>query len=620
MSITTPAPNSILSGAITLAASASAASGLSIASVQFKVDGNNIGAAMTTSPYTVQLDTTTLTNAAHSLTAVATDSTGASTTSTGVSITVNNAAPPIVSITQPANNASVNGTIAVAATASASSGRTITGVQFKVDGNNIGAAMTTSPYTVQLDTTTLTNAAHSLTAVATDSTGASTTSAAVSITVNNAAPPSVSITQPANNASVNGTIAVTATASASSGRTITGVQFKVDGNNIGAAVTTSPYTVQLDTATLTNAAHSLTAVATDSTGTSTTSAAVSITVSNPAPPSVSITQPANNASVNGTIAVTATASASSGRTIASVQFKVDGSNVGGPVTAVCRCSIQLTATLSNGNHLLTAVATDSGGGSGTSSAVAVTVSNAVQPPPSGTQFLTGQAFGSARNNYSGFVGMAFNVSGAPLAVNALGRMCLSGNTGSHTVKLVNSTGGDISGGAVSMSMAGCTPGQYQYATLANALNLPASGNPYYLVSQETSGGDQWYDVGAVTVGPAGSVAGPVYSTGPSSYFIVSLVGNSYVPVNLLYTGSATPPPVVTITQPANNGSVNGNVTVSASATAASGLTVASVQFKVDGINIGAAVHASPYSVQLDTTTLTNAARLYGICNRFQRSQ
>src|SRR5262249_25828456 len=73
-------------------------------------------------------------------------------------------------------------------------------------------------------------------------------------------PPTVSITSPAGGATVNGTITVTASASSTIG--ISGVQFLVDGANTGAAVTAAPYTLSLNTTTLSNGKHTLTAVAT----------------------------------------------------------------------------------------------------------------------------------------------------------------------------------------------------------------------------------------------------------------------------------------------------------------------------------------------------------------------
>ena len=91
---------------------------------------------------------------------------------------------PTVSITSPSSGASLSGTTSLTATA-AESGGTISNVQFKLDGTNIGSPDTSSPYSYSWNTTTVANGSHTLTAVATDSTGNTTTSSPVTVTVNN---------------------------------------------------------------------------------------------------------------------------------------------------------------------------------------------------------------------------------------------------------------------------------------------------------------------------------------------------------------------------------------------------------------------------------------------------
>jgi hypothetical protein len=63
----------------------------------------------------------------------------------------------------------------------------IAGVQFQLDGANLSAEDTTSPYSITWNTTTATNGSHTLTATARDAAGNTTTSAGVTLTVNNAA-------------------------------------------------------------------------------------------------------------------------------------------------------------------------------------------------------------------------------------------------------------------------------------------------------------------------------------------------------------------------------------------------------------------------------------------------
>ncbi|HEY1373656.1 MAG TPA: Ig-like domain-containing protein [Candidatus Binatia bacterium] len=88
--------------------------------------------------------------------------------------------------------------------------------------------------------------------------------------------PSVAITAPRGGASAKGRIKVTATASDSDG--VAGVQFQVDGQNIGAEDTFAPYTITWDSTTVTNGSHLLTAIARDRLGNRATSAPVVVTV------------------------------------------------------------------------------------------------------------------------------------------------------------------------------------------------------------------------------------------------------------------------------------------------------------------------------------------------------
>jgi len=89
--------------------------------------------------------------------------------------------PPIISITAPASGATVLGTISVTTFVSSNT----TSVQFVVDGNNAGAAVTSALFNFSLDTITLSNGSHLLTAVASNATALTTTSTAVVIIVNN---------------------------------------------------------------------------------------------------------------------------------------------------------------------------------------------------------------------------------------------------------------------------------------------------------------------------------------------------------------------------------------------------------------------------------------------------
>ena len=86
------------------------------------------------------------------------------------------------------------------------------------------------------------------------------------------------MTQPLDGATVSGTVTVTADASDNLG--VAGVQFKLDGANLGTESTAAPHSLSWSTGTAANGAHALSAVARDAAGNSTTSSLVTVTVAN----------------------------------------------------------------------------------------------------------------------------------------------------------------------------------------------------------------------------------------------------------------------------------------------------------------------------------------------------
>lgn len=104
--------------------------------------------------------------------------------------------------------------------------------------------------------------------------------------------------------------------------------------------------------------------------------ATATTMASSTGPTVTITAPASGATVNGSVTVSANASDTAG--IASVQFQLDGSNLGtavpGPGPAFS--TTWNSATISNGSHTLSAIATDNSNLTATAS-IAVTVNNPI---------------------------------------------------------------------------------------------------------------------------------------------------------------------------------------------------------------------------------------------------
>lgn len=94
---------------------------------------------------------------------------------------------PTISITSPSAGATISGTTTVTVNASDNVG--VVGVQFKLDGNNIGIEDTSAPYSYSWDSTQATNSNHTWTASARDAAGNTTISSGVTVTVNNAGSP-----------------------------------------------------------------------------------------------------------------------------------------------------------------------------------------------------------------------------------------------------------------------------------------------------------------------------------------------------------------------------------------------------------------------------------------------
>lgn len=162
------------------------------------------------------------------------------------------------------------------------------------------------------------------------------------------------------------------------------------------------------------------------------------------------------------------------------------------------------------------------------------------PPAVGTNFIISTAPGSVRNDFTGFVGMEITVTANPLVVASLGRFVIAGNAQPHTVQIIGVSTGNVVG-SVTVNTSGQTAGQFSYATLAAPVTL-AAGSTYYVVSQETAGGDQWYDIISVTGRADATINGAAYFTNNAWFINGAGANHAYVPVDFTYTGGVTTPP------------------------------------------------------------------------------
>lgn len=293
--------------------------------------------------------------------------------------------PPVVSITQPAGGAVVHGATWVRATAT-DPDSPVSRVEFYA-GSQLLYSDLAAPYEFQLDSTTLADTTHILTAKAYDA-SVSSTSAPVQIVVDNAAP-----TVPTNLQAINVTSAqATLSWSASSdNRAVTGYVVFRDGNQVTTTNNTTYQIVGLSP----NASYSFTVSAYDEVGNSSLQSTPLLVTTQPdMPPQVDLTDPINNTTVRATIPVSVTAT--DDVSIDRVEFSVDGilrdiDNVAEGDTF----SIALdTTTLANIAHEIRTTAFDSLGQS-TAATVTVVVDNL---PPDAPGDLLAQAETSSQIN------------------------------------------------------------------------------------------------------------------------------------------------------------------------------------------------------------------------------
>ena len=319
MTLTSPAAGATVSGTITVTANAS--DNVGVAGVQFRLDGANLGAEDTAAPYSISWNTTPVTNGSHTLTAVARDAAGNTATSGPVTVTVTNTAQTLrleeissaVSYVGGWNHGNTarpwsggTATLGFAAGHRATLSFTGTGVSwigFKGSFAGIANVYLDGPLVATVDsyaaaetvqavlyaTSGLTSGPHTLAIEATGTRNAASVDNIVVVDAfditgapSDSTPPTVAITTPTAGTTAFGAVPVTANATDNIG--VAGVRFFVDGAQIGAEDTVSPYSISWDTATVIDGSHTLTAAARDGAGQTTTSAGVTITVSNASPP------------------------------------------------------------------------------------------------------------------------------------------------------------------------------------------------------------------------------------------------------------------------------------------------------------------------------------------------
>ena len=643
VSITSPVSGAhSLSGTVPVDITASA--DLGIFGVQLYVDGAATGSVDLTPvgqyQYEIDWDTSGVSAGTHTLTAVATDYSlpfppGNTQTSAPVTVDVGPAYPTI-SLTSPHPYTFAHGTTQITATTT-SADSPVT-VQIAVDGTTVPSTVSGSSVSASWDTTKVSDGTHTITATITDARSETATSSAT-VTVDNS-PPATAILVPAAGSYAIGTLAAQAHASDAFG--IGSVQFLIDGTPVGSALTSPDtsggytYSSTLDLSGLAGGAHTLTDIATDNAGNTTTSSGVSFTIGY-GPPTVSITSPPAWSFAHKTVAVTATVTG--GTPPDSVQLLVDGKASGAPQSSGYLFSWSTTG-FADGGHTLSATVTDSQGRTSTSSPITVTVDNtapttSVLAPAAGSYFQTTLPVQAHASDGYGVQSVQFEIDGVPAGSALTSPDTAGGYTYSSSLDISGLTNGPHTLIDVATDNAGNT------ATSAPVSFFVGVGPPTVAITAPTN-----YAFAAKTVTVTATATG---GTAPyTGTLLVDGVATTVVPTVLGSTltfqwnsagardGSHTLAVQVTDAALATATSTSVNVTVDNTGPAAimyqpvplagypyardNGPTtfqvhasdangVASVQFIVDGNPVGALLTQPGtagtylYSISLDTSTL-----------------
>ena len=529
--------------------------------------------------------------------------------------------PPTVSVTAPAEGATIGGTVTVAASASDNAG--VSQVAFAVDGTPIGTDTNGADgWSTSWNTTTATDGLHTVTATATDTVG-QTGSDSNGVRVDNT-PPTVAVTSPAEGATVTGTVAVQATASDANG--VTQVAFSVSGIPIGTDTNgTNGWSVSWNTTTFTDGPRTVTATATDAVG-RTASDSNTVSVDNTAP-TVTLTAPAEGATVSGTVAVEATASDASG--VTQVAFSVDGTPIGTDTNGTNGWSVSWnSATVADGLRTVTATATDTTAHTASDSN-AVTVANAVTAPlvtvtaPAEDALVSGTvAVHASAVSGTAVTRVAFEVDGTPIGTDTNGADGWSVSWNSATVAdgartvtatatdTLEQTGSDSNGITVDNTDPTVTlTAPAEGATVSGTTTLQATATDASGVTQvafsvngtpigtDTNGTNGWsVSWNSATVADGARTLTATATDGAAN------TGSDSNGVTVDNTD-----PTVTLTAPAEGATVSGTTTLQATATDASGVT--QVAFSVNGTPIGTDTNGTDgWSVSWNSATVADGAR------------
>jgi len=528
---------------------------------------------------------------------------------------------PTVSLVSPVAGSvlAVNAAVALAASAADADGH-ITSVQFFVGGESVG---TTTQYPYKASWTPTNLGAYTIVAKATDNDANVVSSTGIQITVidPSSAAPVASITTPQAGASLKVGQAVTVVAAAGDDLAVASVQFFVDGQPLSAADTTFPFSALWTPSA--PGSYTLAVRALDGVGNQSTLSTVVVTVLADAAPTVTLTSPGAGSTPAGLpVSLSATAADSDGA-IASVAFYANGTQIGLLEKAPYVTTWTPTAV---GTYKITARATDDAGNLSDFAASRTLTVTANQPPtvsltkPSTSTVIEGNAVDlqAKAADVDGVVtSVAFYVGAMLVASDSAAPFAgtwtpTAKGTYKITARATDSFGNVSTSAAVTITV---VPNQSPTVKLTGPTTTTSivAGNTLSLTA---TADDADGDVVSVTFLAAGKVVGTA-TTAPYAVTWKPTTAGTYAVVARATddTGNVTTSspavtvkvaankaPTVKLTAPASGGTVKINTATTLTATAAdTDGTVAKVQFYVNGVALGAADTAAPYTASWKPT-------------------
>ncbi|WP_158623629.1 Ig-like domain-containing protein [Corallococcus llansteffanensis] len=280
VAITSPTAGVAVENTVTVGVAAS--DNFGVARVEL-YDGATLVDTATRPPFSLTWNTKGWPNGAHRLTARGYDAAGLDTTSDPVDVIVNNdIVAPQVSFLSPAEGAAVSGDVHLTASASDDRGGNVRVEYYYLlppSNYRLIGGSSTAPYDVTWSARYFTNGSWALYVKAYDTAGNASMAGPLNVVLDNDnTPPTVALVSPASGANVSGSVSLQV--SVNDDRQMERVNYFVDGKLLGTRLS-APYALTWDSTFQANGSHTLTATAMDAAGNGSTSAAVTVTVSNP---------------------------------------------------------------------------------------------------------------------------------------------------------------------------------------------------------------------------------------------------------------------------------------------------------------------------------------------------